>query len=575
MKISRRIALIAGLMLAMTSATAQYTASFQIVVTGNCFSGASSTAMNNIRQIINQYNAQFQAVPLTKEECMTMSQILAGEIVAYEFSEYGCSIKIIVTPCICTRCQDEATPGPDQGGSYYSTNPGNEVRDWEADVERRNQALNNGATPPPSQVEEYFGKGSVDIRFNNALQSNEGMSQLPGNAVNLPSDFELLANMENVKRYLDQTANLAEWYIKYPDPDHLVQWFHDEFARVSGFNVDEIMNKLPSQRSEAEKQALLDYQAYRRQVADKMLEEIVKYIAVQEETRIYEMAVLSGDCYGDSEHQYIGNTNYQAVNISEMTDPKMREWAEFIERCNKYDPGFNAVLYKNKVTGEYTLAFEGSNFHPADNPEDFYADWIDCNLKQGLGDIPVQYILAKMIADRMPKDVQINYTGHSLAGGLASVAGAASGAPTYTYNAEGVNQNIISEFDLTDKIKSSNNDIKAFQANDDPLTRSQEGDYKPIILGAVTIVGVTSGTIGAAVAGHVAAGAVTGEVLSPAIGEKTTVENNGGHSILPMIDYLEGTQRHFNAWKSSIYEVGYGNEQQTEDHILIIWQNEE
>jgi hypothetical protein len=539
MKISRRIALIAGLMLAMTSATAQYTASFQIVVTGNCFSGASSTAMNNIRQIINQYNAQFKAVPLTKEECMTMSQMLAGEIVAYEFSEYGCSIKIIVTPCICTRCQDEATPGPDQGGSYYSTNPGNEVRDWEADVERRNQALNNGATPPPSQVEEYFGKGSVDIRFNNALQSNEGMSQLPGNAVNLPSDFELLANMENVRRYLDQTANLAEWYIKYPDPDHLVQWFHDEFARVSGFNVDEIMNKLPQQRSEAEKQALLDYQAYRRQLADKMMEEIVKYIAVQKETHAYENAVLSEDCYGDSKHNYLSNTNYQRINTSDFAiNDQMRNFSELIDKFNETNQytGFHAVLYYNNVTGEYTVAFEGSNFHPKDNTLDFVQDWagnLDNEILLPLGVHP-QYVAAYLIAKAIPQGVTVNFTGHSLGGGSAIVAGAASGATTYVYNPEGIDETVALITGLRD-----NGNINVYQAKNDPLTIAQKFGF-----------------------------------LNPAMGTKITI-GDGGHSIIPMIGTLDDARSTFTSWQSNIYNAGYGTEQQTEDHILIIWQNEE
>lgn len=577
MKISRRIALIAGLMLAMTSATAQYTASFQIVVTGNCFSGASSTAMNNIRQIINQYNAQFKAVPLTKEECMTMSQMLAGEIVAYEFSEYGCSIKIIVTPCICTRCQDEATPGPDQGGSYYSTNPGNEVRDWEADVERRNQALNNGATPPPSQVEEYFGKGSVDIRFNNALQSNEGMSQLPGNAVNLPSDFELLANMENVKRYMEGSNDLLKLYLEYPFD--ITVLIHDEFEKVSNIDIDAIRNKLPSQRTEEEKQVMLDYQAYCKKMSEKMYREInaLAYeAATREETRAYEMSVLSETCYGDSKHENITKTNYIEVGQSFFDNDKdnpMRGLLELIGECNqtKKETGFHAELYFNKITGEYTIAFEGTN---ATEMADIKADAMI-----GLNEVSKQHDLAMRIAEYinnldLPDNVKINVTGHSLGGSLASVVGLATGLPTYTYNSAGVNNAMAEKYGFGDMSASSN--IKAYQSNTDPLTSVQEGSLKPIVVGTViTVVSSVNPAKGVALASETA----KGNTASPAVGDKNVVQNYGGHTIHNMISHFEqqcnSDSFRYNNVQESIRQAQKSIEQQTEDHILIIWQNEE
>jgi hypothetical protein len=522
----------------MASATAQYTASMQIVVTGNCYSGASSTAINNARQFVNEFNAQFRSVPLTKEECLAMSQAFAGKALEFGFSEYGCSVKIIITPCICTGCQDEATPGPEQGGSYYSTNPGNEVRDWEADVERRNHALYNNASPLPSQVEEFFGKGSGDIRFDNALRSNEGMSQLPGNEVNLPSDFEFLANKENVQRYLDMTEDLAKRYIQYPDPDHLVGWFHDEFARVSGFNIDEIMIKLPSQRTDAENQALLDYQAYRRQLADKMIEEIFKYIAVQKETHAYENAVLSEDCYGDSKHNYLSNTNYQRIITADFAiNDQMRNFSELIDKFNETNQytGFHAVLYYNNVTGDYTVAFEGSNFHPIDNTRDFALDWagnFDNEIFLPLGIHP-QYIAAYLIAKAIPQGVTVNFTGHSLGGGSAIVAGAASGATTYVYNPEGIDETVALITGLRD-----NGNINVYQAKNDPLSIAQKFGF-----------------------------------LNPAMGTKITI-GDGGHSIIPMIGTLDDARSTFTSWQSSIHNAGYGNEQQTEDHILIIRSDE-
>lgn len=600
MKTYLRIAAITATVLACWSATAQYTFNAEIRISGKCFGTGSSMAENNLRQWVNSMNAMLKSIQLTREECIAMNRQMAGEASTMSFAEYGCVIKIRVTPCVCTGGVTEVTPGPDQGGSFNSTNPGNEVRDWASDVDARRAALDRKALLSPAT-------GTGDKKFDDALQ--RGMDAFnQGNKVDMPKDFELMANMDNVRRYLDMTANIAEWYIKYPDPDHLVEWFHNEFSRVSGFDIGEIMGRLPSQRSVAEKQALFDYQMYRHMLADNMMEYV---IAVQEETRAYEMAVLSGDCYVDSEHQYIGTTNYQSVNIAEITDPKIREWAEFIERCNNYDPGFNAVLYKNKVTGEYTLAFEGSNLHPIENWENFKADWKDCNFKQGLGGIPMQYLLAKVIADKMPKDVQINFTGHSLGGGLASVAGAITGAPTYTYNPEGVNNKIIDAFGMRGTVDAGVNNIKAYQADDDPLTSVQEGLYKvigtPIAIGVASIYeGATTaagkiddvklatgsmetvkavGELVSEVATSAAGTAITmvdktvgGNLASPAIGDRQTIETGGGHSINPMIQYFDIEQgkmnEHANSLLNSINKAGYGSEQQTEEHILIVWPDE-
>ena len=450
-------------MLSMASATAQYTASMQIVVTGNCYSGASSTAINNARQFVNEFNAQFRSVPLTKEECLAMSQAFAGKALEFGFSEYGCSVKIIITPCICTGCQDEATPGPEQGGSYYSTNPGNEVRDWEADVERRNQALYNNASPLPSQVEEFFGKGSGDIRFDNALRSNEGMSQLPGNEVKLPEDFEFLANMENVQRYMDGSNDLLKLYLEYPFD--ITVMLHDEFERVSNIDIDAIRNKLPSQRTEEENQALLDYQAYCKKMLEKMYGEITALAyeaATREETRVYEMSVLSETCYGDSKHGNITKTNYIEVGQAFFDNDKdnpMRGLLELIGECNqtREETGFHAELYYNKITGEYTIAFEGTNVTMAD---------IKTDAMIGFNEVPKQHDLAMRIAEYinnldLPDNVKINVTGHSLGGSLASVVGLATGLPTYTYNSAGVNNAMAEKYGFDNMSTCSN--IKAYQ----------------------------------------------------------------------------------------------------------------
>ena len=64
----KRAVLVAVALLAFGTAEAQYTFSAQIVISGKCFSSASNMAERNIRQIVNEYNAKFRAIPMTKAE---------------------------------------------------------------------------------------------------------------------------------------------------------------------------------------------------------------------------------------------------------------------------------------------------------------------------------------------------------------------------------------------------------------------------------------------------------------------------------------------------------------------------
>ena len=110
--------------------------------------------------------------------------------------------------------------------------------------------------------------------------------------------------------------------------------------------------------------------------------------------------------------------------------------------------GFKADIYKDK-NGDYVLVYRGTYSDP-DHPEndlvhDWSKEWTDDNMRQGLGMGSEQYEksikLAKKVNRNKPKGKQLTIAGHSLGGGLATAAGAATGSKTYAFCPAGVHPN--------------------------------------------------------------------------------------------------------------------------------------
>lgn len=110
--------------------------------------------------------------------------------------------------------------------------------------------------------------------------------------------------------------------------------------------------------------------------------------------------------------------------------------------------GFKADIYKD-TNGDYVLVYRGTYSDP-DHPEndlvhDWSKEWTDDNMRQGLGMGSEQYKksikLAKKVNRNKPKDKQLTIAGHSLGGGLATAAGAATGSKTYAFCPAGVHPN--------------------------------------------------------------------------------------------------------------------------------------
>ena len=234
------------------------------------------------------------------------------------------------------------------------------------------------------------------------------------------------------------------------------------------------------------------------------------------EKKEIDMAILALDSYGKDDKGYLFQTNYKRVELDKvaLNDP-MRELANKLTSCNQtnYETGFNAVLYYNSKTNEYTVAFEGSAFPSFGKsseittaskiapsfdfdmnskeyvvnalglemriPQDMWNDWGKNNALQAAGRIASQFQMAKEIADILNaspelKNLNINFTGHSLGGALASVAGLSTGKPTFTYNSEGVSDKILENFGLLDKKNNRDYNITAYHTDNDILTNTQK-----------------------------------------------------------------------------------------------------
>lgn len=104
--------------------------------------------------------------------------------------------------------------------------------------------------------------------------------------------------------------------------------------------------------------------------------------------------------------------------------------------------GFHAKLFYNKQTDEYVLGFEGT---------DEGSDWSKGNSQAIPGYVPPQYRLAANLSITLNNNEKVgrgtlSFTGHSLGGGLASMASMVTGRKAVTFNAAGLLKNTVTIF---------------------------------------------------------------------------------------------------------------------------------
>jgi hypothetical protein len=136
------------------------------------------------------------------------------------------------------------------------------------------------------------------------------------------------------------------------------------------------------------------------------------------------------------------------------------------------DTGFSASMYQLK--NGYAVAFRGS---------DSLLDWYGTNIPQALGLRVGQYSQAVALARTVVATVGGNvvFTGHSLGGGLASVAGLATGRRAVTFNAAGVSRSTLRHLGISSRDASQL--ITSYKSASDILSVGQALTPLPNALG--------------------------------------------------------------------------------------------
>lgn len=301
------------------------------------------------------------------------------------------------------------------------------------------------------------------------------------------------ANVENVQRYFDNSEPLADIFLR--NPHKLEFYLETQFESASGFNLKEIRNKQPNDRTEEEKQALIDYEAYRVKEMEQMNRDIEKQIDNSQEKKEIDAAILALDSYGDDEEGWLSQTNYKKLDLESLSNvgvsnehQSILSVAEKINECNnrQSETGFHAELYYNEATNSYVISFRGTEFTDLN---DIKTDYNILKNALGSDDKIKQYEMAMEIAEVINKiskeerdNLNIEVVGHSLGGGLASIVGLETGIETKTYNASMVPDGFLKEKGLYDKVNNGDvQNITAYNTSTDPLTIAQNTFGSPAI----------------------------------------------------------------------------------------------
>jgi hypothetical protein len=137
--------------------------------------------------------------------------------------------------------------------------------------------------------------------------------------------------------------------------------------------------------------------------------------------------------------------------------------------------GFDAAIYQNEQ-GQYVVAFRGTDdwgLSPSGDADD--------NGLQGLGFETGQYrdaVALAEVAQQVFGEGNVVFTGHSLGGGLASIASLATGEPGVTFNAAGLSDQTLESLGFNPNAVrqqvADDGQIRRYIVDGDPLNAAQQ-----------------------------------------------------------------------------------------------------
>ena len=228
--------------------------------------------------------------------------------------------------------------------------------------------------------------------------------------------------------------------------------------------------------SEAAKMLVLSYFAYNRMTKEKAKDD-------------YDMDD-SLDGLSPEQQAMLKNKDEKLDGYEKLDEEEMKKLGVNTTELNDTKTGFKADIYKDK-NGDYVLVYRGTYSDP-NHPEndlihDWSKEWTDDNMRQGLGMGSKQYKKSIELAKKVKKGSerqgkQLTIAGHSLGGGLATAAGAATGSKTYAFCPAGVHPNTYKKYGVqnpdTSKVHTyySNQDFLNMASNNLSLMPKAAGE---------------------------------------------------------------------------------------------------